>query len=93
MLGEYKKIEMLGSGIFGEVWVVQHPETKKKYAAKVLKLNNVTEEQIKEVVTLMKKLKNPYLLEYFELFLDKETKSHVLLMEYCKSKPLPLFRY
>ena len=85
MSKKYNIGESLGFGIFGESFLVVEKTTNKKFVAKYIKADKIIAKDADEVFSRMKKLKNPYLLEYYEYFYDEETDSYVLVMEYCKS--------
>jgi serine/threonine protein kinase len=79
--------EKIGSGIFGDVFVVDHPNIKKRMAMKIMNLEHLESgENLKSLdaelrVGIRIALGSPYLLQITEYFM--ENGYSFLIMEYC----------
>lgn len=89
-LDSFKIIELLGKGSFGEVYLVELNETKKKYAMKVLNKNKLLSQNIiRYVVTernVLSNIKHPFIVQLYYAF---QTDDFLyLILEYCEGKDL-----
>jgi serine/threonine-protein kinase RIM15 len=85
-LSDFRIIQLIGKGGFGEVYLVEHIEKKKKYALKVLdKSMFVDESKMQQVynerAVLVKSFKSPFLLSLSYSFHDE--KYLYFAMKYC----------
>ena len=81
----YKKIEHIGSGSFGEVFLVENQITQKKYAAKViLSANNGKPKDIQSEFFIYSKTKHPAIIQFHGLSMkDFDNKRNpTILLEY-----------
>jgi serine/threonine protein kinase len=81
---DFKILNTLGSGSFGTVYKVLRYEDKKDYVVKAIRIKDLSSrEQLSAVneVKLLAKIKNPYIVKYYDYYLDKEY-LHIV-MEYC----------
>jgi serine/threonine protein kinase len=76
-LATLKKVKMLGSGTFGQVWLVTHNETKDAYALKIqIKRELIDNGQASGVVrekNLMAVLDHPFVIKLVNAFQDEES--------------------
>lgn len=76
-LATLKKVKMLGSGTFGQVWLVTHNETKDAYALKIqVKRELIDNGQASGVVrekNLMAALDHPFVIKLVNAFQDEES--------------------
>eukprot|EP01022_Parablepharisma_sp_SALTPOND_P003871 TRINITY_DN1161_c1_g1_i3.p1 TRINITY_DN1161_c1_g1~~TRINITY_DN1161_c1_g1_i3.p1 ORF type:complete len:436 (-),score=48.20 TRINITY_DN1161_c1_g1_i3:47-1249(-) len=91
MIGKYQRIKKLGRGAFGVVFQVKDPATSKEYAAKAVNLDPDDEDAVMAEVSIMKKLRSPYLVSYIEDFKMELMDAYVILMEYCPGGSLAGF--
>ena len=103
---KYKGKDIIGKGGFGIIYKVLEIETKKFYALKLITIveNNEIKkfkEEYEKEIEVMKTMKNKYIIELKDYFLDKKNKGYCIVMELCdgnlrqilnkyKSKGLPI---
>ena len=77
---KYKKTELLGSGAFAKVHLVEHAETGEKYAAKIAETTSGAKSAFKEEVEILTKLKlGECVANMIEYFVEPEC---VIILEY-----------
>ena len=83
----YQKIEKLGEGSFGEVWLVRHKILGKDYAMKIIKKSPYSNtKQIKNEIEILKKLDHPNILKILEFHLTED--KFYIITDYCKDGEL-----
>lgn len=87
---EYKIIDKLGEGSFGEVYHVEQKKSHLERAMKKIKINKHSliekEQEILNEIELLKKLDHPNIVKLFEFYKDSEY--YYLITEYCKKGEL-----
>ena len=84
----YIKIKKIGGGAFGEVFLIESQKTQKRYTAKIVKINNPTEENFLkayEEAEILKKCHHPNIIFFKEVF-KKRIHNEVtlnIIAEYC----------
>ena len=84
----YIKIKKIGCGAFGEVFLIESQKTQKRYTAKIVKINNPTEENFLkayEEAEILKKCHHPNIIFFKEVF-KKRIHNEVtlnIIAEYC----------
>ena len=81
--------QVLGQGAFGEVRVCMGRAAKTKRAVKIIKkeqMNDEERESFKTEMATLKKLDHPNILKLYEVFED--SKKYFLVTEYCKGGEL-----
>ncbi|XP_064638365.1 probable serine/threonine-protein kinase nek3 [Lineus longissimus] len=71
---KYKKIELIGSGTFGRVWLVSAEKTGRKYAIKEIQVSGMSsrdKEQALTEVSALGRCKHVNIIRYKEAFVDK----------------------
>ena len=74
-MGEkYRKIELIGSGTFGRVWLVLADKTNRKYAIKEIQVSGMTsrdKEQALTEVSALGRCKHVNIIRYKEAFVER----------------------
>jgi len=89
MIREYQILEKIGKGTFGTVYKVKKYNDPFLYVIKQIPLNELTEEQIKQVNTeakLLSLINSNFVVKYFESFIEKY--ELFIVMEYCDNGDL-----
>ena len=89
MIREYQILEKIGKGTFGIVYKVKKYNDPFLYVIKQIPLNELTEEQIKQVNTeakLLSLINSNFVVKYFESFIEKY--ELFIVMEYCDNGDL-----
>lgn len=89
MIREYQILEKIGKGTFGTVYKVKKFNESFLYVIKQIPLNELTEEQIKQVNTeakLLSLINSNFVVKYFESFI--ENYELFIVMEYCDNGDL-----
>ena len=89
MIREYQILEKIGKGTFGIVYKVKKYNDPFLYVIKQIPLNELTEEQIKQVNTeakLLSLINSNFVVKYFESFI--ENYELFIVMEYCDNGDL-----
>jgi len=89
MIREYQILEKIGKGTFGTVYKVKKYNDPFLYVIKQIPLNELTEEQIKQVNTeakLLSLINSNFVVKYFESFI--ENYELFIVMEYCDNGDL-----
>ena len=80
----YLKNKLLGSGAFGEVWLVHHKDLDRDFAMKVIKKRKNRSNDEKEIMNeigILKQLDHPKILKVIDFF--STTKKYYIITEYC----------
>ncbi|UKJ90165.1 protein kinase [Theileria orientalis] len=90
-IADYTVVKRLGSGRFGEVFLVRHKHTGKFYCWKVVPykgLNDKEKQQLVMEVNVIRELNHPNIVRYIDRMIDKKRQLLYILMEYCDSGDL-----
>ena len=74
MSGKYDKVEMIGSGTFGNAWLVLKADTGRKYVLKEVQVLGMSEKARKQALTEVRALsrcKHINVVRYREAFVDQ----------------------
>ena len=80
----YIKTKMLGSGAFGEVWLVRHKDLDREFAMKIIKKRKNRSNDEKEIlneIEILKKLDHPKILKIVDFY--STLKKYYIVTEYC----------
>ena len=80
----YKKVKCLGTGAFGEVWLVRHKDLNKEFAMKIIhkKTHKPSEEkEIQNEIKILKTLDHPKILKIIDFF--STSTMYYIITEYC----------
>ena len=80
----YIKTKMLGSGAFGEVWLVHHKDLDRDFAMKMIKKRknkSNDEREILNEIEILKKLDHPKILKVIDFY--STLKKYYIITEYC----------
>ncbi len=80
----YKKIKIIGTGGFGEVWLVKNKSLNKNFAMKIIKKkknNEFDEKDILNEISILKSLDHPNILKILDFF--NTPASFNIITEYC----------
>ena len=89
----YQKIKLIGKGSFGEVYLVISSSTYIKYVAKIIKIKNPTEENMKNVhleAKILMQCNHPNIILLKEVFRQRlgEEVTLNIIAEYCDNGDL-----
>ena len=80
----YIKKKLLGSGAFGEVWLVRHKDLERDFAMKIIKKRKNKPNEEKEIlneIEILKKLDHPKILKIIDFY--SKVKKYYIITEYC----------
>ena len=80
----YLKTKVLGSGAFGEVWLVHHKDLDRDFAMKIIKKRKNRSSDEKEIlneIEILKKLDHPKILKVIDFY--STLKKYYIITEYC----------
>ena len=81
---KYRKIKWIGIGSFGQALLVQSVIDWKYYVMKIINVGNMEKKQKQDAlneVWVLKAMKHPYIITYWESFMDK--KFLCIVMDYA----------
>ena len=81
----YKILQKLGHGTFGQVFKIMQKQTGNIRAMKIIPKNNLkpgfTDKDIVHEITIMKNLDHPHIIKLYEFYIDEY--NYYLINEYC----------
>ena len=80
----YIKKKLLGSGAFGEVWLVRHKNLERDFAMKIIKKRKNKSNEEKEIlneIEILKRLDHPKILKIIDFY--SKVKKYYIITEYC----------
>ena len=87
----YEALKVIGSGSFGIIHKVRRKSDGKILARKEIDYNKMSEREKKQLVTevnILRELRHPNIVRYFERFVDREKSLIYIIMEYCEGGDL-----
>ncbi|CAF4682464.1 unnamed protein product [Rotaria sp. Silwood1] len=81
---KYNKLKLIGSGAFGQAWLVQSKADETKYVMKEIKIAKMGKKECDDArkeVKVLSEMKHPYIVSYVESFEDAA--SLFIVMDYC----------
>jgi len=86
MVEAYEKLEEIGKGSFGSVYLIKKKEDNKQYVWKELdygKMSDREKQQVVSEINILKSLDHPNIVKYYDKIIDKDHKRIYIIMEYC----------
>ncbi|XP_022258228.1 serine/threonine-protein kinase Nek5-like [Limulus polyphemus] len=86
MNSKYSKLHQIGSGTFGQVWVVKSQTSERRYVIKEIQLGGMTSyerQQAVSEVTILAECRHQHIIRYKDAFLDEEKVQLSIVMEYA----------
>ena len=80
-MATYNRLKELGSGSFGTVYLVEHPQTKKQFALKIVE--NSDSVYAEQEVEILKMTKHKHIIEYHSSFRSAADGKLCILLEYA----------
>jgi len=87
----YVELESIGRGSFGEVKKVRRRSDQKTLVCKVLSYGSMSEKEKQLVVSevnILRELRHPNIVRYFDRVIDKTSAKIYIVMEYCEGGDL-----
>ena len=81
----YEKIAKIGQGSFGWVWKVKRKSDDKVLVWKELDYGSMTDKEKKQLVNevnILRDLKHPHIVRYYDRIIDKKNTKIFIIMEY-----------
>lgn len=85
-MDQYEKIETIGSGAFGKVCKVRRKSDNKVLVWKELNYGSMNEQEKQQLVAevnILRELRNPFIVRYYDRIVDKKNTRLYIVMEYC----------
>eukprot|EP00058_Branchiostoma_floridae_P017313 XP_002602801.1 hypothetical protein BRAFLDRAFT_227132 [Branchiostoma floridae] len=89
-LEEYQKVQVVGKGSYGEVWLSRHQKDRKQYVLKRMDLQNASKRERKaaeQEAKLLSKLRHPNIVNYKDSFETEEGMLYIA-MGFCEGGDL-----
>ncbi|KAI8591974.1 kinase-like domain-containing protein [Geranomyces variabilis] len=87
----YEPLNVIGSGSFGVIRKVRRKSDGKIFARKEIDYRKMSERERKQLVAevnILRELRHPYIVRYFERHIDRENSMIYIIMEYCEGGDL-----
>ncbi|OHT16382.1 AGC family protein kinase [Tritrichomonas foetus] len=94
MMEDYTFIDRLGHGSFGKVWKAKRNSDGKTLAIKEINYSSLGIKERKmfvNEVNILRKLHNPYIVRYYDHYINRSEKKIFLIMELCAGGDLQTF--
>mmetsp|Transcript_5755 Transcript_5755/g.11104 ORF Transcript_5755/g.11104 Transcript_5755/m.11104 type:complete len:534 (+) Transcript_5755:149-1750(+) len=85
-MDQYEKIETIGSGAFGKVCKIRRKSDNKILVWKELNygaMNEQEKQQLVSEVNILRELRNPFIVRYYDRIVDKKNTRLYIVMEHC----------
>ncbi|KAJ3091927.1 hypothetical protein HK102_012483 [Quaeritorhiza haematococci] len=90
-MDNYEPCEVIGSGSFGMIRKVRRKSDGKALARKEIDYRKMTEKEKRQLVAevnILRELRHPNIVRYYERFVDRENCLIYIIMEYCEGGDL-----
>lgn len=87
----YEPLEVIGSGSFGVIRKIRRRSDGKVLARKEIDYRKMSDKEKKQLVTevnILRELRHPNIVRYFERSVDRENSLIHIIMEYCEGGDL-----
>ena len=88
---KYEILHPIGKGNFGTITKIKRKSDKKILVWKEMNYRDLSEKEKKQIVTevnILRELKNPNIVKYYERIIDKKNQNIYIIMEYCEKGDL-----
>ncbi len=82
----YEFVKSIGSGAFGQVYIVRHKREEKLYVIKKIKIRDMNQkdrENTENEVRLLQKLRHSNIVSYKDSFMDRDQYLNIVMV-YCE---------
>eukprot|EP00916_Digyalum_oweni_P004570 GHVL01008066.1.p1 GENE.GHVL01008066.1~~GHVL01008066.1.p1 ORF type:complete len:780 (+),score=155.61 GHVL01008066.1:94-2433(+) len=83
----YEELDRIGKGSFGEVWKIRRKSDNKFLVWKKLdygQMNEKEKAQLVAEVNILRELRHPHIVRYFDRIIDRQQTRIYIIMEYCE---------
>uniref|UniRef100_A0A3B0MPB8 non-specific serine/threonine protein kinase n=1 Tax=Theileria annulata TaxID=5874 RepID=A0A3B0MPB8_THEAN len=90
-IANYTVVNRIGSGRFGEVFLVRHKHTGQLFCWKVVAYKGLSDKEKQQLVmevNVIRELNHPNIVRYIDRMIDKRRQLLYILMEYCDAGDL-----
>ncbi|KAL5004448.1 hypothetical protein ScPMuIL_017904 [Solemya velum] len=89
MAGKYDKLGIIGSGNYGEAWLVRSKSSQQKYVIKTITLLNLSDKELDQAMTevaVLARCQHRNIIKYSEAFIEESSLG--IVMEYANKGDL-----
>ncbi|CAD8204970.1 unnamed protein product [Paramecium octaurelia] len=90
----FQFLDNIGKGSFAKVYKVLRKADQKVFVAKEMEYGRMSEkekQQLVNEVNILRELKHPNIIKYYDRIVDKQTQKLYIIMEYCEGGDLAQF--
>jgi NIMA (never in mitosis gene a)-related kinase len=90
-MDQFDVLETIGSGAFGKVYKIRRKSDAKILVWKEIDFGKMSEKEKSQLVAevnILRDLRNPFIVRYYDRIVDKPSTKLYLIMEYCQGGDL-----